>query len=51
MKLWAKIDLEQVLALLSGIFSLNDVYGQMRVSNPLTKDSISSFKKIRNYAI
>ena len=48
---WEKIELEQALALLSGFFSLNDEYSNLRVVNPVTPEIINRFKIIRNTGV
>lgn len=50
-KEWANIEMVEALPLLSGFFSLNNVYTDMRVTNPINKDIISYFKKIRNHGV
>jgi len=39
------------LPLLSGFFSLNDVYSLIRVLNPINAEIIKKFKIIRNHAV
>lgn len=48
---WEEIDVDQALPLLSGFFSLNDVFTHMRLTNPVTKDTLQKFKEIRNLAV
>ena len=48
---WAEIDMEQALPLLSGFFSLNDVYTHMRGVNPLPDDVKQRYKEIRHFAV
>jgi hypothetical protein len=50
-KEWADIEMVEALPLLSGFFSLNDVYTDMRVTNPIDDKIISYFKKIRNHGV
>jgi hypothetical protein len=51
MKNWVPIDVNQALSLLSGFFSLNNVYTHMRIANPVTKHIIEKFKEIRAKAV
>lgn len=51
MKEWAEIAIDQALPLLSGFFSLNDVYSHMRIVKPLDQEIIKKFKIIRNHAV
>ena len=51
MKTWVQIDVNQALPLLSGFFSLNNVYTHMRIANPVTKHIIDKFKEIRAKAV
>jgi phosphatidylinositol 3-kinase len=48
---WEKIDLEQALTLISGQFSLNDEYSQLRIVNPCPPEIGRRFRKIRALAI
>lgn len=52
MNQWAEIDLEQALALLSGLFCLNDVYTTIRVvEQNMSEDILKKFKEIRHFAV
>jgi len=48
---WAPIDIDQALAMLSGLFSLNNVINHMRVVQNATEEIIKKFKEIRNHAV
>lgn len=51
MKNWVQIDVNQALPLLSGFFSLNNIYTHMRIANPVSKHIIDKFKEIRAKAV
>ena len=53
LKEWAEIGLEQALPMLSGFFSLNEVYSHMRIASLTSDDDkiINRFKEIRNFAV
>ena len=48
---WAEISVDQALPLLSGFFSINDIYTHMRIVNPINPEIIKKFKMIRNHAV
>ena len=48
---WVEIDMEHAVPLLSGFFSLNDVYTHMRSINPLTDEIKQRYKEIRRFAV
>jgi hypothetical protein len=50
-KLWVEITIDQALPLLSGFFSLNEVYSHMRIVNPSNEEIRKKFKVIRNHAV
>ena len=51
LKNWAEIGVDQALPLLSGFFSLNDIYTHMRIVNPINPEIVKKFKIIRNLAV
>lgn len=51
MRNWAEIDTAQSLILISGFFSLNSEYDQLRKVNPLTEEIKKAFTQIRKYGV
>jgi hypothetical protein len=43
--------MEHALALLSGFFSLNNHYTNLRIFNPMTHEILLKFKEIRNHGV
>lgn len=51
MNQWVDIDLEQALALISGLFSLNEHYTNLSVCQQMNDEVLKKFKEIRHFAV
>lgn len=48
---WAEADLEHAFGLLSGMFSVNNIYTELQVSKNVDDEVITAFKKIREHGL
>jgi len=53
MQIWAPLELEQALPLISGLFTLNNIYKTLCVvqGGTLTPEIIAKFGEVRNYGL